>query len=179
MALLSLLPGLGFGNDGSQSLAELARKEAERRRALKEQGIWGKVIESGDLSLGGNSGWITTSDATSSPSALTSGSQAGKNAARAGSYRTRLQSLDRQIRQNEEQLRLLKARMAAERWAPPKVGRITRNQRTGSSFEDLRWKALQLEAKLKQLRTERLEVYEQGRKAGFLPGELEGKRITP
>lgn len=176
---MSLLSGLGFVSDGSQSLAELARKEAERRRALKEQGISGKVIESGDHALDGNSGRITTSDSTLSPSAPTSGARAGKNADRAGSYRTRLQGLDRRIRQDEEQLRLVKARMAAERWAPPKPGRITRSQTTGSSYEDLRWKALQLEARLKQLRAERREVYEQGRKAGFLPGELEGKRITP
>jgi hypothetical protein len=174
-----LLPGSILEKDSAQSLAELARKEAERRRALKEQGVSGKVIESGGPALDGNSGRVTTSDTTSSLTALTSGSRAVKNADRAGPYRTKLQSLERQIRQNEEQLRLLKARMASERWAPPKPGRITRNLRTGSSFEDLRWKALQLEAKLKQLRAERLEVYEQGRKAGFLPGELEGKRISP
>jgi len=36
---------------------------------------------------------------------------------------------------------------------------------------------MELEAKLKRLKQERLEAYETGRKAGYLPGELDGKGI--
>ena len=37
----------------------------------------------------------------------------------------------------------------------------------------------ELQIKLKRLQEERFEVYESGKKAGFLPGELEGKGIIP
>ena len=37
----------------------------------------------------------------------------------------------------------------------------------------------ELELKLKQLRRERAETFDDGRKAGYLPGELEGKGIIP
>jgi uncharacterized protein (UPF0335 family) len=36
-----------------------------------------------------------------------------------------------------------------------------------------------LELKLKRLQQERSEVYAEGKKAGFLPGELSGKGIIP
>jgi len=38
---------------------------------------------------------------------------------------------------------------------------------------------LELQSKLKRLRQERLDIYEAGKKAGFLPGELDGKGIIP
>jgi hypothetical protein len=37
----------------------------------------------------------------------------------------------------------------------------------------------ELESKLKRIRRERQEIYEEGRKAGFLPGELDGRGLIP
>lgn len=164
---------------GAQSLADVARKEAERRKALAEQGIAGKVLAPQDLESQGSPGNVTVSSPGQAPNAGRSDRGVPKSAGKPDAYRTRLQSLDRQIRAGEDQLRLLRQRVAAERWAPPRAGRLTGNQKAGSSYEELQYRAEQLAARLEQLRAERRRVYEEGRKAGFLPGELEGRRITP
>ena len=122
---------------------------------------------------------MTVSDSGTPTRAAQSDMGSSSNRGKPDAYRTRLQSLDRQIREDQEQLQLLEQRMAAERWALPRAGRIVRNRNYGSAYEDLRWKAEQLRARLSRLREERRKVYEEGRKAGFLPGELEGRRITP
>jgi hypothetical protein len=160
---------------GSQSLAELARREAERRKALHDQGIAGKVIESHQVPANSSEGRLAVSDQTPAMSKSSPAKSPGSVAA----YRNRLQSLDGQIRRTEEQARLLQARLAEERWAPPKVGKVGKGQKNPSSLEDVKWKIRELESNLGRLRKERLEIYERGRKAGFLPGELEGKGITP
>jgi len=175
----ALLPWPAWNAGASQSLADLARKEAERRKALQEQGVVGRVVAPDDLPGRTGSGRMTVSDSGTSARAAQSDAGSPSNRGKADAYRTRLQNLDRQIREDQEQLRLLEQRMAAERWAPPRAGRIARNQKSGSAYEDLRWKAEQLQARLSRLREERRRVYEEGRKAGFLPGELEGRRITP
>jgi hypothetical protein len=69
--------------------------------------------------------------------------------------------------------------MESERWQLPKVGRITRGSNGTSTRERLRFQILELEAKLKHWRRERYETYESGRKAGYLPGELDGKGLVP
>lgn len=125
------------------------------------------------------SGRMTVSDSGTPRRAAQSDTGSPSNRGKPDAYRTRLQSLDRQIREDQEQLQLLEQRMAAERWAPPRAGRIARTRNYGSAYEDLHWKAEQLRARLSRLREERRKVYEEGRKAGFLPGELEGGRITP
>jgi hypothetical protein len=69
--------------------------------------------------------------------------------------------------------------MESERWQLPKVGKISRGSNNTSARERLRVQIQELEAKLKHWRRERFETYESGRKAGFLPGELDGKGIVP
>ena len=41
------------------------------------------------------------------------------------------------------------------------------------------WRIKDWEVKLKRLRQDRFETYDAGLKAGFLPGELDGKGIWP
>ena len=177
IAVLMLALPLMVRESGAQSLAELARKEAERRKALQDQGVTAKVIEQSKVPTDAGSGRVTLS----SPPAVRSGAAPGKAESPAGlaSYRSKLQNLGGEISKAEAQVRLIKARLAEERWAPPKAGRIGSRQNAGSSPEQLKWKVRELEARLQQLRDQRLEVYLRGRKAGFLPGELEGKGITP
>lgn len=157
-----------------QTLGELARKEAERRRELALQGIAGKVIETVEPHQGNLTISYTAPKRT--PTAIPS---AKTESGSARSYQSKLQSLDREIRHNEDQLKLLKARLAEERWAPPRAGRALKSQNSTATLEQLPRKISETEAKLIQLKDERLQVYMQGRKAGFLPGELEGRGITP
>ena len=72
-----------------------------------------------------------------------------------------------------------RARMQAEKWANLKGGKSS----TGGGAENpqirLQSEIDALQLKLEQLRDERFEAYETGKRAGFLPGELEGKGIIP
>ncbi len=158
-----------------QSLADVARREAERRKALERQGIEGKVISS-------NAAPATEQRTeTNMPASRTGSSPARssreQNTVRA--LRARVQKLDLAIQHGEERLTVLRARMESERWQLPKVGRISRARTGDTARERLALQIRELEAKLRNWRRERSQTYESGRKAGFLPGELDGKGIVP
>ncbi len=160
-----------------QSLVDVARQEAERRRELERQGITAKVIE-GDPAQMAPSGNISTS----SPSPrfvrqAEEGKLKGRGSARY--YRTAIQKLDREIRSLEDRLVTLRERIQAERWALPKSGRAGRSSSGSVSREQLQWQARDIELKLKRLRQERAATYDEGRRSGFLPGELDGKGQMP
>jgi hypothetical protein len=163
----------------AQSLVDVAREEAERRQAIDRQGITAKVIDGNTMPSTQNA-HVTTSTgsiASSSPASAKSGSPKGK--ASVQGYRSSLQKLDREIRQNEASLVLKRARVQAEKWANAGGGRASSSGRSGSALNQLQAEIDQIQAKLKQLRSERFETYEAGKKAGFLPGELEGRGIIP
>ena len=180
LAILPLLvmPVTPIGGE-TQSLADLSQREADRREALKRQGIEGKVIE-GEAVLAPN-GNITTFTPSAAPAQKPSRQSAPKtNAASLRSYRTALQKLDRAIEKEQGKLDLLRARMQAEKWALPKTGRASsRGNNTEDSQKRMQNEINELQMKIKQLRRERFETYETGKKAGFLPGELDGKGIVP
>jgi hypothetical protein len=163
---------------GAQSLGEVARQEAERRRKLDQEGKAGKTIADQDLARHGRNGNITLSRPDPPPREAPSTSS-GPGRRSAASFQNRLRSLDRQIHQTEDKIAFSRERLAKERWAPPKTGRLSRRGTTHSSEERLRWQIRSLENRLTSLRQERREVYDTGRKAGFLPGELDGKGIIP
>jgi predicted RNase H-like nuclease (RuvC/YqgF family) len=176
LCCFSIVPLLAFLGV-CQSLTELARREAERRRALTEAGIVAKVIDGSLLERKLAQGTVVLTEGVARPSPPRV--PASKSAGSVASYRSRLRSLDAQIRRADEQLRLLRKRMVEDRWAPPKPGRVGRNNQSGNTQEELKWKVRELEDRLRQLKDERLEVYDRGRRAGFLPGELEGKGLVP
>jgi chromosome segregation ATPase len=102
-----------------------------------------------------------------------------KNKGSARSFRTRLQKLDRAIRENEDRLQSRRARLQAQRWEIPKTSRVSSRRRKTDSQNNLQAEIEELEVKLKQLRRERAEIYEDGKKAGYLPGELDGHGVMP
>jgi hypothetical protein len=164
---------------GMQSLTDFARQEAERRRLLEEQGIQGKVIVNNAASPASNE---DLSGAGVSPSkqekrAERSESPKGRNSA--NSYRTTLQKLDRQIQQSEDRLASLQARLQAEKWSRPKTRHASSRSQKKNSTGQLQAQIEELQLKVKRLREERFEVYESGKKAGFMPGELDGKYTNP
>ncbi len=162
-----------------QSLADVARQEAERRDQLEKQGIEAKVI-TGDIAHRAPNGNLTTSmPHTSGPTKAKASSDSGKKAQSNRDFRAALQKLDRTIRQDQERLSALKERLQEEKWAPPKSGKISRSGGNKDSTARLKMEIDALESKLKRMRRERVEIYDAGRKAGFLPGELDGKGIIP
>ncbi|HYK90682.1 MAG TPA: hypothetical protein VE398_18055 [Acidobacteriota bacterium] len=174
LAVLSLAQ-LSFA--GHQSLADAARRESERRKALEEQGIEGKTI-SGQLQsvTDGSVPQVT------GPAPVRSASGRSLSARKQPSLqalRTTLQKLDLEIQHGEERLALLRARMESEKWQLPKIGRNSRGGSNNSARERLGFQIKELEAKMKHWRRERSATYESGRKAGFLPGELDGKGVMP
>jgi len=162
-----------------QSLADVARQEAERRKLLEQQGIEAKVIKGNAEHLASDGNVTVSSPDYGAPERALSQSISQKNHNSVHSYRNELQKLDRTIRQDEERLQLLQARLQADRWAIPKVGRVSRRKSNTDEQSRTQTKIDELQRKLKRLRQERAEVYEAGKKAGFQPGELENKGIIP
>jgi hypothetical protein len=162
-------------DSASQSLTEVARKEAERRQRLAQQGIQEKRIDGSDPALLARGGAISTSapDARS----VSGTSAAPKTEVRESLrfYQTRLQKLDRDIGQAEQKLKLLRLKAAAERWAPIKTAKGSRGSGSSSAQDQTVWEIKELEIKLESLRRERADTFQAGRKAGYLPGELEGR----
>ena len=181
-AILGVLLFAAFSPAGvranPQSLAEAALKEAERRKLLEKQGIEGKVIRSDAGQLAPNANLTQSSPLPPVRKAAIPSSN-DKNRASLQSLRKTLQKLDREIRKGEDRLEMLRTKLHDERWALPKVGRISSSTNSSDTQDRLRAQIQELELNLKYLRQERLETYGNGRKAGYLPGELDGKGIIP
>jgi hypothetical protein len=163
----------------AQSLVDIAREEAERRRIIDQQGIEAKVIEGSSDQTARNANVTTSSDSGMVSTGPPARPSASKGKSSPDGYRRSLQKLDREIRQSEERLTSKRARMQAEKWANPKGGKTSNRGQSGASQSQLQAEIEDLQIHLRQLRKERLEVYEDGKKAGFLPGELEGKGHMP
>ena len=162
-----------------QSLVDIAREEAERRKQLEQQGIEAKVIIGNGVSLPPSGNVTTSTGPPTVPEKTSERSDAPKGQASVGRYQTALKKLDREIRQTEERLASRRARFQDERWAPVQLGRSSGRSQPKNSQGKLQAEIEELQIKLKRLQEERFEVYESGKKAGFLPGELEGKGIIP
>ncbi len=160
-----------------QSLAELARQEAERRRKLDQQGVQAKVITVEDPAQLAPGGSISTS--TPAAGRASADASAAKAVSRASlrSYQTTLQKLDREIRQTEEKIKLLQARLEARRRSANQAAIGSRSSSSAAGVEQMRWQIKDLEGDLSSLKRERSDAFQAGRKAGYLPGELEGRGI--
>ncbi len=162
-----------------QSLVDVAREEAERRRQLEQQGVHGKVIEGNGLKGTAVEGNVTTSTERPVMPAKSSGrADDAKAQASLRRYQTAIKKLDREIQQTETKLDSLQDRLQSEKWQNPKSGRSSSRSRARDSTR-LQAQMEKLQAKLKQLRDERFEVFEAGKKMGFLPGDLDGRGLMP
>jgi DNA repair exonuclease SbcCD ATPase subunit len=161
-----------------QSLADVARQEAERRRSLDQQGIEAKVIDNVPPNSGGTLAVSSDVPHPVSPRA-SKGAAASKGKSSVDGIRTALQKLDRGIQQTKERLESRRTRLQSERWKNPKTVRASSVSDPEKSQARLKQEIEELERKLEQLQQERREVYDRGKRAGFLPGELTGKGIIP
>lgn len=175
--LLALVQPLGGAASGPQSLAEVARKEAERRQKLAQQGVQEKRIEASDPAQLAPGGTISLSSPDPRPAPARAPATKAEPRASLRSFQTRLQKLDRDIVQAEDRLKLLRARLEAERWAPIKTAKGSKGSASSAGLEQLRWQIVEQEGKLARLRQDRSDTFQAGRKAGYLPGELEGRGI--
>ena len=158
----------------AQSLADAARKETERRRSLEERGISGRVIEQHDTTRRGLNGSLSVF----APVPAARPAERPVSAVERGapnSFRKVLQDLDREIRQGEDRLVLLREKISLARRAPPVLSRSSRSNSRAVSTDRLQDEVREWELKLKRLRQDRLDTYNAARKAGFLPGELDRK----
>jgi len=162
-----------------QSLGDVAREEAERRKLLDQQGIEARVIEGDITHLAPNGNLSTSTPSSPGPKKTRSSPDSGKSLSTVRTFRSALQKLDRTIQQDQERLESRRARLQAGKWALPRVGRVSTHGESTDSQARLQAEIEELESKLKRMRRERSEIYEEGRKAGFLPGELDGKGIIP
>jgi hypothetical protein len=158
-----------------QSLADIAREEAERRQGLEQQGIEEKIINRPAVPSVPKERQAKAPASSERQKKPSTENASSKNQATVRRFRVALQKLDRRIRQEEEHLALKRARSEESRWPLPKIGSLSTQSRTTNTQERLQKDIDELQIKLKELRQEREETYEEGRKAGILPGELEGK----
>jgi|GEM_PF-769509 len=178
MAGLVFIP-LSDLSTAAQSLVDAARREAERREGLEQLGIEETVIEGngesysgeGNVSVFGPSG-------TTSPKKYATPSSA-KNQSSLSRYRKTIQKLDQNILKEEERRKRLQNRLEDLRREGYRIGDLTKRRRNEESQNRTREQIEELEVNLKLMRKERNEVYDSGKKAGFLPGELDGKGIVP
>lgn len=157
-----------------QSLADFAREEAARRERLEQEGIEAKVITEAAEGLQGN---LSTSEGR--PQSSGSAKSVSKNESSLRGFRSAIQKLDRSIRQQENRLKLRRARLQSLHRESRKKGEAPGSGKGADAQSRLAEEIEELEMNLKELRRERAEVYDEGKKAGFLPGELEGKGIIP
>ncbi len=162
----------------TQSLTEVARKEAERRQKIDQQNVPVKRIESVDLASASSNGTVSVSHTESRSTSLKVPAPRPDARATLRSFQTRLQKLDNDIAQAEERLRLLRARAEAERWTVVRTPKGSRGGGLISGQDQFRWQILEAEGKLAGLRRDRSDVFQAGRKAGYLPGELEMRGIV-
>ena len=162
-----------------QSLVDVARDEAERRKRLEEQGIEARVLDENAAGLVRQGNVTTSTEPAASAQMPSVRSDPLKSRGSVRSYRSALQNLDRAIQQNEAHLAAKRARMQAEKWANLKSRKGSKSAGAINPQSRLQDEIDALQIKLKQLRDERFETYEAGKRAGFLPGELEGKGIIP
>ena len=162
-----------------QNLSDIARQESERRKMLEQQGIEGKVIEP-EAVQSSQKGSLTVSTSPPSKTPREKPESASKGQASLRSFKSTLQKLDRAIRQNEERLESRRARLhSARSEILLRSGRTSSSGRESNAASRLQEQIEDLEMKLKQLREERFETYQAGKRAGFMPGELDGKGIIP
>lgn len=172
LCLWILLAPVALPGACPQSLSELAKKEAERRKLLDQQGIEAKKIDQGDtakLAAKGNVSLSSLPPGSRPPSM--SKTQPGKKPS-LEKYRTELRNLDSEIRRDDERLASLRKRLELEKDLPIRLGRGGRPSAASTSKARLQNQIQDLESKLKRLRQDRLKTYDAARKAGFLPGDL-------
>ncbi len=175
-AVLGLIVWLGADAAFSQSLAEAAQKEGERRKELDLQGVEEKVISNDDVQ-NAQGGSLTLSSPVYRSRSPEPVPAKGRKSPQA--FSNAIKKLDREIRQGEDRLTELRSRLQAERWEIVKSGKSS-GRTSGNSKQERTTAEIQvLEAKLKRLREERQATYDAGRKAGFQPGELEGRGLVP
>ncbi len=158
-----------------QSLAEAARKEAERRRQLAEQEVEAKVIEARG-SLPSSTGNVTTFSRPVGNAGRAAAAREAKGRTSAAAYRRLLRKLDGEIVDCGQRASALRRQAEAEKWTLTKAGR-----RTGGpgAAEKLLHQAEELEARKQKLQRQRQEAWDEGLRAGYLPGELDGRAVAP
>jgi chromosome segregation ATPase len=167
------------GFSETESLAEAARREAGRRSEVEQLGIKETVIEGNGAcsAMGGNvSVFQPYEDNARKADVQTSSS---KNKSSLSRYRTQLKKMDREIRKKEGQVEKLRDRSQDLRRKSLMIRDLSKIAQNEQSREQTREQIQALEDELKILRRERREVYDSGRRDGFLPGELDGKGIVP
>jgi chromosome segregation ATPase len=163
----------------TESLAEAARREAERRSEVERLGIHETVVEGNDegKAMEGNLSIFTPSATKSSkrPASVSSPKSSGS----LSRYRAQLKKLDREIRKKEGQVEKLRDQAQDLRRKNLMLRDLSKIARNDQSRAQTQEQIRALEDELKILRRERMEVFDSGKRDGFLPGELDGKGIVP
>lgn len=178
-AALFCLPAGSEPVSGEESLAEAARTEAVRRERVRQLGIEETVIE-GNGGCHSGEGNVTLFDPP--PAGMTRPEltdSSSKNRGSLARIRSQLQKLDRNIRQEEARLKKLQDRIGKLRRDNLRITNLSKIPVNEESRRKTLEQIGELEDKLRMLKRERTDIYDNGRRQGFLPGELQGRGIVP
>ena len=122
---------------GMQSLVEIARQEAERRKRLEQQGIEGKVFEGNPVPSDSNVNVTVWTDPPETPEKTSTREDSSKKKTSPRSFRTAIQKLDRLIKENKDRLKSRRARLQSARWSISTTGRSSGRSKTADSPDKL------------------------------------------
>lgn len=178
-AMLFCLSAASAPAAGEQSLADAARTEAVRREKIRQQGLEETIIEGNGGCYSGE-GNVTLFDPPRTGKTETQAKETSvKDRGSLNRIRSQLQKLDRNIRQEEARLKKLQDRIGALRSDSYRISSLSKIPANEESKRKTLEEIDELEDKLRLLKRERAEIYDNGRRAGFLPGELQGRGILP
>ncbi|MEJ2109406.1 MAG: hypothetical protein P8Z37_05730 [Acidobacteriota bacterium] len=161
-----------------QSLADAARTEAERRKSLGQSEIEETIIEGNGACYSGK-GNVSSfkSAATEQKKLITVVPSKDRSALRR--YRTRLQKIVGNIAKIETRLQNLKDRLRELKRKNLLIKDLSGLALNEESQDKTSEQIEEVIGHIKLQKRERSDVYDEGRREGFLPGELEGEGIIP
>jgi len=164
---------------GEQSLADAARAEAERRERVRQLGIEETVIEGNGGCYSGEGNVTLLDPPRTGRTETASAGTSSKDRGSLNRIRSQLQKLDRSIRKEEARLKKLQDRIGVLRRDNLRISDISRIPANEESKRKTLEEIAELEDKLRTLKRERADIYDEGRREGYLPGELQGRGIIP
>jgi len=161
-----------------QSLMDAARMEAQRREKVEQLGIVETVIEGNGACYTGE-GNVTLFDSPQIDREKPKVAASSKDRSSLRRFRSQLKKLDRNIQQEEGRIDKLQDRLLELKRKNLRIQDISKIADNEELQERTRLQIEELKNKLKLLKKEKSEVYDSGRREGFLPGELQGRGIVP
>jgi predicted RNase H-like nuclease (RuvC/YqgF family) len=162
-----------------ESLVEAARREADRREEIERLGIEERIVQGNGGCYSGEGNVSVFSPPANQAKKQQVSVSSQKNRGNLRQYRSELRKRDKAIRKDETRLEKLQDRLQELRRKNLRLSDLSKIAGNEDSQDRTRGEIEELREALKLQKRERAEIYDAGKRDGFLPGELDGKGIIP